>query len=301
MANGSTNPAPTPRAEQTARNKQARINRPEQIGPGIALVARRWRSRTPFSPDAGQRALPPRVPTACRGRALARPRLRGRRSGPERRLRRAIVPGMPGPQHQATEAKPAQHVADAALGHHHPKVRLDRAHEVGPAPARHPIPRKLRALDDPAGYCLLLLSRQQAGGPATMPVAQAGQAVSVVAMHPVTQRLPVHAASSRSVRARRPVQHRRQSQHAAGRTRGATSCCRTTKPRRIQILSRNQDRRRYLLSPSNRQRANHRYRGRGNPLRVRAGRQAYEPQPWSSSGSSSWVTLGLMEFWIGQS
>ena len=167
MANGSTNPAPTPRAEQTARNKQARINRPEQIGPGIALVARRWRSRTPFSPDAGQRALPPRVPTACRGRALARSRLRGRRSGPEKRLRRAIVPGMPGPQHQATEAKPAQHVADAALGHHHPKVRLDRAHEVGPAPARHPIPRKLRALDDPAGYCLLLLSRQQAGGPAT--------------------------------------------------------------------------------------------------------------------------------------
>ena len=81
------------------------------------------------------------------------------------------------PGHQPPEAKAAQHVANAALGH--PDMRLDRTQTVCPAPARHPVPREVRALDNPPGDCLLWFRRQQARRAAARPVMQAGQAVRI--------------------------------------------------------------------------------------------------------------------------
>jgi hypothetical protein len=100
---------------------------------------------------------------------------------------------------QAPEAQPAQQLAHRALVRPRPEAPLDEVAQIGAAPARQAaVLGRVRPRLDPPFHLGLLRRRQarlRAG--AARPVGQARDALGVVAVHPVAQRLPVHAALGR--------------------------------------------------------------------------------------------------------
>ena len=67
---------------------------------------------------------------------------------------------MTGSRDQAAKSEPVQHGAEAALRQHHAEAGLDRARQIGPAPADHAVLGQIRATADPLGDLALLLRRQ---------------------------------------------------------------------------------------------------------------------------------------------
>jgi len=63
----------------------------------------------------------------------------------------------------------------------------------------------------------LLIGREPPLGARRHAIGQTGHAEIVIAMHPVAQRLSVHAAQLGCLRAGAPVQHQRKRQQVAGR------------------------------------------------------------------------------------
>src|SRR5689334_3913273 len=156
---------------------------------------------------------------ACRGHARAALPPPARRSLFERLLRRLVGLRVPGPDRHAGEAEPAQDLADRALAQPDREAGLDQRLEVDPAPPHHAVPVRVRPPLHGGHQLGLLLGRETRLAPRPGPVAQAGEALRVVAVHPVAQGLPVHAGRPRRFLARGPLQHQRQGEHPPRRPR----------------------------------------------------------------------------------
>src|SRR4051794_35130731 len=74
------------------------------------------------------------------------------------------------------------------------------------------------------------------------PVAQAGEALGVVAVHPIPERLPVHAGRPRRFLARGPLQHQRQGQHPSRGRRVPAPPGLAPQPDRARLLPRDRHR-----------------------------------------------------------
>ena len=116
---------------------------------------------------------------------------------------------------QAAEAEPLQQPSDVTLADLDPEAPLDLRLKVDAAPAHHAMARRVGAGLDEARQ-LGHLGRRQARRPARAgTVAKTLDALRVVAVHPVAQRLAVHAGGPCRRRPRRPVEHQGQRQQAA--------------------------------------------------------------------------------------
>ena len=108
---------------------------------------------------------------------------------------------MPRPHRQPHEAQAAQQGADRPLGQRHVEALRDHRGEIGPSPAHHAVHGRVGAGPNQLGNDRRLLGRQaKPWADRAAPVRQPRQALVVVAMYPVTQRLPVHAARAASAR-----------------------------------------------------------------------------------------------------
>jgi hypothetical protein len=137
-------------------------------------------------------------------------------SRPERRLRRGVMLGMAGAGDQAAEAQPIQQGADAALVQGDVELGLDLADEIHPAPAVHAVLDRVGTTAHPVGDLAFLFRGEAAlGAEDAVAVGQAGQALIVIAMHPVAQCLAVHAGGLGRLGARGALEDKRQGQHAA--------------------------------------------------------------------------------------
>ena len=142
------------------------------------------------------------------------------------------------PHRQPREAEPMQQLADRALVQADREPPLDQGLQVDPAPAHHPVPLRVRPpLHDRRQLGPLLRGEARpAPGPGT--VAEAGEALGVVAVHPVTQGLPVHAGRPRRGLARAALQHEGERQHATRRPRVPAPARRPSQLDRAQLLPR---------------------------------------------------------------
>src|SRR4051812_43108160 len=114
---------------------------------------------------------------------------------------------------------PAQHLADRALAQPDREAGLDQGLQVDAPPAHHAVPVRVRPLLHGGHQLGLLPGREARLAPRPGPVAEAGEAFGVVAVHPVAQGLPVHAGRPRRLLARGPLQHQRQGEHPPRRPR----------------------------------------------------------------------------------
>lgn len=128
-----------------------------------------------------------------------------------------VLLGMLRPGRDAPEPQPAQQAAHRALGHAHAELGLQNPGQVHPAPAHHAVLGHVRSLAHQLGQPLRLPGVQQRLATAAPAINQAVHATLVVAMHPVAQRLPVHAGRLRRSGPRLAVQDQGQRQHAARR------------------------------------------------------------------------------------
>ena len=103
-------------------------------------------------------------------------------------------------------------------------------------------PVRIRPSQDQALQFPHLLSRQRRRAALVADIAQARNAVCVVAVNPVPQGLPVHAASLGRQGSWVPVQHHRQRQQPAGLLGIGRPRCRRTKPCAVQLRPRDRNR-----------------------------------------------------------
>jgi hypothetical protein len=176
------------------------------------------------------------------GRARAAPPRPDRRSLFERRLRRLVRLRVLRPDRHAAEAEPAQHLADRALVQPDREAGLDQGPQVGPAPAHHAVPVGVRPPLHGGHQLGLLLGREPRPRPGAASVVQAGEPLGVVAVHPVPQRLPVHAGAPCRRLPRGALQDQRQGQHAACRPRVPAQARLPSQLGRARLLPRDRHR-----------------------------------------------------------
>ena len=116
-----------------------------------------------------------------------------------------ILARMPRPHRQAPEAEAAQERADRSLGQDHAVTLLDHRGEIDATPAHHAVFGQDRSLPNQIGHLRFLRRGQPGRGPRDRTVAEPFQALGVVTMHLVAQRLSVHPATRRGLRAAHPV------------------------------------------------------------------------------------------------
>ena len=147
------------------------------------------------------------------------------------------------------EVQPLHQFANRALVQRHAKVPINLVAQIHQPPAHHLVLLQAWALPHPLRHRRFLLGGKLARRRARVRlVVQAIQAGLVVPMHPVAQRLPVHAACPRRFGAVAAVQHQRQCQHPAGCRHVLAPRRRHTQARRIQL--RPCDRDRHLRPPA---------------------------------------------------
>ena len=152
---------------------------------------------------------------------------------------------MQGPGLQPGQAKLTQPCAHRALVHHHGKPTGDFRAQVDTAPAHHLVQMRVGARDHQRLQFSFLDFRQQRRAARTAARSQARDPLVVVAMHPVPQGLPVHAAPLRRVPPGIAVQHEGNRQQP-------------TNLRRVATLARRRPKRRCrVLRPGDRQRLRH--------------------------------------------
>ncbi len=140
------------------------------------------------------------------------------------------------------KAKAMQEIADRTFGQRDAKLPLDLAGQIDASPANHLVVGEVRAGADPLCHRRRLLRRQLRRRSRRPPVRQPRQSFGIIAMHPIAQRLPVHAAVRRRLLARGAVKHQRQCQHPACRRGILAARRRPPKSRRIQIQTDDRDR-----------------------------------------------------------
>ena len=91
------------------------------------------------------------------------------------------------------ETETVQQLAHGLLTHRLAELGFHTAFDVDSAPADHPILPKVGTGLDPFGNLGLLPLRQPRRAARQWPVTEPTQALIIITMHPVAQRLPVHA------------------------------------------------------------------------------------------------------------
>ena len=175
-------------------------------------------------------------------RARAAPPRPARQSLFERLLGRGIAQRVLRAHRQASEAEPAQHLADRALVQPDPEAGLDQGLEVDPPPAHHAVPVRVRPPLHDRRQLGPLLRGEARLAPRAPPVVQAGEALGVEAVHPVAQGLPVHAGVPRRFLPRGPLQHHGQGEHPPRRLRIPAPRRLPAQPVGAQLLPRDRDR-----------------------------------------------------------
>ena len=177
---------------------------------------------------------------------------------------------MPGPNTkflmtvpQPAEAHPLQNVAHATLGQLHAPLRCDHPRQVHSSPAQHAVLDRIGSVPHPIGDFRFLLRRQQRlGSDVADLVGQASKARFVIAMHPVAQRLTVHAARLGGVRARRAIKDHSEREHSPCGSHILATACLSPKPGRVKAQPCNPERRPHAnLRQSNPQKKSHRAHG----------------------------------------
>ena len=166
-----------------------------------------------------------------------------------RLLRFSIRLGVSRTHRDVAEAHRLQHPADAAFVQEHKESLQNTPPEIRQTPTHHTIFFEARALADPSRK-LFFLRRVQLRFRTTRMrlVRQAGHTVFIVAMHPVTQRLPIHSGRAGRIRSAEPFHDHRQRQKPAGNL-----CISLTRGQRTQtrrVMLRPGDRYRHRLAPS---------------------------------------------------
>jgi len=145
----------------------------------------------------------------------------------------------------ARKCQTRHQLAHRALVQLHAEVSGDFVAQIGQAPTNNFVLFERRAPANPCRKCRLLLGRQLARRRAPFrPVLQPLQSALVVAMHPVTQRLPIHSRCPRRCRPIMPLQHQSKRQHPPSRGRVLATCRRRPQTLRIKVAPRNRHRHR---------------------------------------------------------
>lgn len=121
--------------------------------------------------------------------------------------------------------------------HLNAKPGLEFVLQIGPPPAHHAVNGRIRTLFNKLRKGLLHLRRQRALEIVAPALPQALNAFAIVAVNPVPQRLPVHAAGFRRASPVHSIQHQRNRQYPADNQR-VLLLRRLSKPRRAQVKPR---------------------------------------------------------------
>jgi hypothetical protein len=111
------------------------------------------------------------------------------------------------------KAKPTQHLADRALMQLDVEAALDDRLQIHPPPTYDTVPLWVRSLLHDRSQLRHLLGCQPRLRPGVGPIVQTGQALCIVAVHPVAQGLSLHTGMTCCLFARVSLQHQRQSEH----------------------------------------------------------------------------------------
>jgi hypothetical protein len=183
-------------------------------------------SAGPAAPPGGFRALPrrrsdclagrswphpaTRVRSACHGPRVGLPRQPDRRSFFMRLLGFGVRLRVARSNRDMGEFHRLQQATDASLVQHHEKPIENAAFEIGQAPANHAVLFGIGTLANPSGHLLLLLRHELRGTPSSVwLVRQPSNPVLVIAMHPIPQRLAVHATTLCRLRSAMAFQNQR--------------------------------------------------------------------------------------------
>src|SRR5450830_1724119 len=139
-----------------------------------------------------------------------------------------------------------QNLADRAFVQRDAEAPLQLVAQIHAPPAHHPVTSRVGARLDQPGQHRLLFGREFRLGTRWRQIVQPGQALGVVAMHPIPQGLPIHAAGFGRRLAIRPVEHQRKRQYPP-------RCCPVLLPARSRPESRCRH-----IKPSDRNRCTHR-------------------------------------------
>src|ERR1035441_10503298 len=139
-----------------------------------------------------------------------------------------------------------QNLADRAFVQRDAEAPLQLVAQIHAPPAHHPVTSRVGARLDQPGQLRLLFGREFRLGTRWRQIVQPGQALGVVAMHPIPQGLPIHAAGFGRRLAIRPVEHQRKCQYPP-------RCCPVLLPARSRPESRCRH-----IKPSDRNRCTHR-------------------------------------------
>ena len=142
---------------------------------------------------------------------------------------------------QPPETQCCQLLADAAFVQHDAEFRLDAVLQVTATPAHHAVAHRVGTGLDPGRKRGQLFGCKPPGPMRHRPVHQPAEALGIVAMYPVPERLAVHPAGLRRRRAVNPLHHQRNRQHPPCRTRVLRLARSRAKLRRRQFPPRDRN------------------------------------------------------------
>jgi len=145
--------------------------------------------------------------SACLRRVAAALRLQAKRSFFKCLLRGEVALGIVRSRLHARQSHPVQQLADGALVHLHVEAFGDLIAQIDTAPAHDAMACRIRPGQNDVLQFGHLLIRQGRRPPAARRISEPCDPIGIVTMHPVPQRLTVHAAATRRIRPRHPVQH----------------------------------------------------------------------------------------------
>ena len=125
-----------------------------------------------------------------------------------------IVTDVTRPRREAPEAETPQHVAYTAFRQMNAEPCLDHTRQIRTAPAHDTMLGQARTSANHYRRLGFLLRCQAWLGTSRNATGQPGKTAVVVAVHPVSQRLAVHAAQGGCLHTVVPIQHQRRSEHA---------------------------------------------------------------------------------------
>ncbi len=135
------------------------------------------------------------------------------------------------------EGQHRQQVGDRPLTVGDAKALLDHPREIDPPPANHAVYRWIGAGFDDLGKFAHLLVRQEPWSARARTVLQALWARLIEAMRPIPQRLPVHPADLRGLRADHAVVNRRQGQEPSNLARVTAGLGQASKLKSVVIVA----------------------------------------------------------------
>lgn len=114
---------------------------------------------------------------------------------------------------EAAKAEAAQQRANTALRQLHAEARLDDSRQVNPTPAHHAVLHEGRPLANQPRYLRLLFGGQARLGTGRNAIGQSRKTEFVIPVHPIAQRLSIHAAQLCRLGPGAPLQHQCERQH----------------------------------------------------------------------------------------